>query len=487
MMTVGELLEQAQRQSWDLVRPLSVPGQRPSVVARDLVREQLAGWPDLARAGDRALRATAGGGRSARYEPALTVLRAVASRRLESSADESPFAGLCLVLGAAADLMHAPESRTGLLDGDLDACRDKIAAVLETVARTTAGYAELTSLKNQEGFGHRRRELEDLAGSLQAAMVTRPGHRAGSLDDLGVPNPGSDLQCSVAAWRRSVEDHLRPGVAAGSPHVLHAVAVAAAFTSRSVAASFSAASEAGAVDPGAGAHAAASFATAAMTWRAAAVHWHDLRGGPSPPAEHLAIDAALRAAIREQFHSPQGWLSGREICDGRSLADLAQLAGEARWISAQLSAAVAPCADVTRILVEHGAVLAPRPAVRHAVKEASTSKRWVELPRGEYIPIPSGAAVPVVQDLLAATKTAVDATNRAVGAGQVTARWSSPEWPPGTQYAAAVGRRPAGYFAAHPGVAASFPAPNGQAPQQAATPKPRTAPRSGQPAAEVER
>lgn len=488
MVTVGELLDQAQRQSWDLVQSMPAAGPSRSVVARDLSRAQLAGWPELAKVGARALRATAGGAVLARYKPALAALDVLAAAPATTAAAPSPFGELCLTLGAVADVTVTSEGRVSLLDRDLDACRDKIGAVLETAARTTAGYLELSAptAKPAVGIG-KRRQLAAVIETLSAAPSTRPGHRAGSMDDLGVPDPDSDLQVAVAAWRNSVGHNIAPQVAATSPRVLYVVAIEAAFTSRTVAAAFSAAAEAEAIDPGAGVHAATSFVAAATNWQRTAAQWHHLRGAAGPPEEHLAVAAALRAAITERFHSPQGWLSGREIADGQSLADLAQLAGEARWISAQLNAAVAPCADVTRILVEHGAVLAPRPAVRDALKEATTHRGWVEPPEGAYIPVPSRAKVPMVQDLLVATRTAVDATDRAVGAGQVTARLSSPQWPPGAQYAAGVGRPPTSYRSAHPGIAASFPTPHGHIADSPATARPSVLPPPGRPAPGVER
>lgn len=487
MVTVGELLDQAQRQSWDLVQSALTTGPSRRAVARDLYRAQLAGWPELARVGARALRATSGGAALPRYKPALDALDVLAASPATTAAATSPFGALCSTLGVVADLTVTSEGRVGLLDGDLEACRDKIGAILQTAARTTAGYIELSAPTTQPIV--RRRQLAEVIEALSAATSTRPGHRAGSMDDLGIPNPDIDLQVAVSAWRRSVEHYITPHVAVTSPRVLYVVAIEAAFTSRSVAAAFSAAAEAEAIDPGAGAHAATSFATAGTKWQRTAAQWHHLRGAASPPAEHLAVAATLRAAITERFHSPQGWMSGRELAAGRGLAELSELAAEARWVSAQLSAAVAPTADVTRSLVEHGAVLVPREAVKEVIARAHGGSRLarLEVPRWPYVPVPPGVTVPLVQDLLSATESAVDATKRAVGAGQVTARLSSPEWLPGAQYAAAVGRRPAGYFAAHPGVAASFPAPNEHTAEPSATTKPSAAPLSGRPAPEIER
>lgn len=460
MTSTGELLDQAQREAWNLLRDLPTAGWNRRATARPVAQAHMQSWPALAAQGSRALRSTLAAGESyERYRPAVTSLDMVSNWTSAGTPTDPQFARLSAVLGAVADLTRDQVIQGGWSESDQALYRDKIGAVLESVARSTRGYVEV-SWANDSPWRRGLDQVTTIEENLRSAAVTRPGERAGAMDDIGVPDLGSDLQTSVAEWRRSVEDHLRPKVAASSPGVLASIATDAAVTSRALAAAFSAAGHGGAVDQEAARSAAAAFATATKEWQRASRAWEQVRGGAGGTEEHFRAGQRLHRSIMSSFHNATGWRRGQDLARDMSLPQLAELCGEARWVSQQLDQATQNYAQVGQVLLEKGAALVAGEEVRRDVREDPLGRRsdLLRLRLNEYVPVPKGVPLTSTKDLLAAAVAAQGATRDARAAGAITARVPASTWPAGTTRASGVGSPSAPYVAPSP-AAASFPGP----------------------------
>lgn len=482
--STGELVDQAQRVAWDLVQALPDSSWHRRAEARALVEGHLRGWPALAQAGIRALRSTVVPGEDyQRYQPARAALERVAAQVPTEGPGDPRLERLGVIVGAVADLVDGTALGESWTEQDLAAFRDKIGAVLESAARTTAGYLDV-AFTTTPAWGRGVRDLTAVAETLHVAAVTHPGRRAGALDDVGVPEHGHRLEEAMRVWAVSVEDHLAFHVSAAAPRTLRAIAREAALVSRATAASMTAGGHADVLDRAAAQKAAGAAAAAAAQWAKTAETWIDVGGGRNNTPEHFTAGRQLRRAIAETFRAEDGWIRGDQLAAGATPGEVARLGGQARWMAMELERATRSYASAAQELVTNGALLVPGQQIFEELRGRGGD--LVDVRRSGFAPVPPGRSVAATRDLIRTAQEAVDLCGRARTASEETARVSTAAWPPGTTRAAGVGSLSPGYRAART-AASSFPQRAGQAPASPATLGPPARPRSAPPQSQPER
>src|SRR5664280_2503989 len=140
--TAGQLLDDLQRQAWDLAAALPQHRHERHKMATQHAAGHLAGWPRLAQMGLHALRAVplSPGGHH-HVVLLIPALERVAAHPVKGTADPR-VARMADLLGAVGDLLDDEPTAFGPDERDALALRAKILAGIETAGRSTLGFLE---------------------------------------------------------------------------------------------------------------------------------------------------------------------------------------------------------------------------------------------------------------------------------------------------------------------------------------------------------
>lgn len=400
-VTVGDLLEEAQRASWDLALGITDPVANH----RDERDRHLAAWGQLAAAGARALRVVPDVDRNT-YRDVLLTLDQLAG--LKPTA-RPPHPGLLRtrdLLAASADLLDVRRSDVAASTGrDRAALRDRLGAVLEAAARATVIHDEATSPTSRSraraGFGSYRAGLDNLIVQLRAVTTTMPGQRGSTLTDLvAARDSDSGSAAALEQWERAALGALHVETAGVATRSVQAIAVDAALIAHVSARAFTAAAGGGEVLAWAADEVRAGLDDEARAWVRASQSWTGLRGGGQVGEELALASRTLRAAVSDQFRTGGGWKPSGEL---GATTDAGALASFGRRGAQVLNRVAAVQHATVRAMVGEGVVvIAAQTAVRDVrpvpVELARSARRgaWVPLavewPRARQI-VDAAAAV----------------------------------------------------------------------------------------------
>jgi hypothetical protein len=443
--TAGDLLEQVQRQAWDLA--VALPDHEWTRVreAAGQVRGHVAAWPQLAAAAAYALRSTPLPVEQRReLGPALGVLDRVAKRittRSTVANEQSPqMARMTTLLGAVGDLMvDEPRAFESTTTADAMAMRDKIAATVESAARTTYAFTEMApGLTNQTKWPG---DLRGLVYELRSVMSTAPGERAGSYDDLAaVVSADPGFSGSVQRWQSVMRGMLTAEGGVTSTTAMRAASEDLSALSQAGAVTMRVGLEVGVLRPREAVVAANALSQAGRAWSEAAGSWTFLRSGGGLSEVQVETSQHLHAALRDMLFDGPTWADPEVIA---SRVDVPRLAGEMRRVAGMADRLGVEYAKGVGDLVNSEVLVMPARVVVRTVRPVP-----VELlrpaQRGMWVPVSRDR--PEAQVLMRGAEGARQAARVARRAAEATAK--TPAAGAGTSgHAAGISQRPASYRA----------------------------------------
>lgn len=454
--SVGELLEQAQRQAWDLTVNLPPPGEVDRVrTAADRVRAHLGAWPGLIESAGHLLRSIPLPDRDRRAMAQLTVAverlgQTVPPRRSQKVHPDERMTRIASLLAAAGDLLtdSVPQGDSGARQDAL-AVRDKVAVVLRTAATTTTAYIEMAPNTARPG-GLWDSRLHDLAHEARQITASIVAERAGRYDDVATSaalsvfdgvdgGEGLDRYAVFTGWKTATERAVTGRFARGVDMV--GTTSDLVVVTRLAALTFRAGAEAGLVDTGVANRAdiAARRASAALTQTLRALR--DVATGPGGDLERHDASRQFRDILAELYRDPR---HPERSCTPSDLAardDMPQLLADIRLLlrsGQDLARALHTCATGTAHRQEF---LVPARVAASTLRPVPTE--WLEASRhGHWLRAP--ASLPQVARVVADAARGNELMAEAALAAAGTSRAHRPG--PGTVgFAAGVGRMPEPY------------------------------------------
>ena len=207
--SAGQLLEDLQRQAWDLATALPERRYERRREASRSAAEHLAGWPRLAKAGLHALRAVPlSPGKQHHLALLIPALERLAARPVKAGPANVRVVRMADLLGAVGDLLHDEQAAFGPDERDALALRAKILAGIETAGRSTIGFLEQAPRLANSGWLPALGEVDYEA---HRSVMVPPGERQGRYDDIAAVELGSPTLAGVIArWKTTTAAALTP-------------------------------------------------------------------------------------------------------------------------------------------------------------------------------------------------------------------------------------------------------------------------------------
>ena len=413
--TAGQLLEDLQRQAWDLAAALPEHRHERHKLATQHAAGHLAGWPRLAQMGLHALRAVplSPGGHH-HVVLLIPALERVAAHPVKGTADPR-VARMADLLGAVGDLLDDEPTAFGPDERDALAVRAKILAGIETAGRSTLGFLDHAArLSNTSWPG----ELGKVVDEAHRSLRVPAGERQGRYDDVAAVTLGDPTLAGVIArWKTATAAALTPQGGAASSRGVQMAAVDLGLLALSSAVLVRGASQLGVIDQGVGTATVVAFEAASEGWRDAAASWPShVRAGGHASEDQVTASMGLRDSLNALLRAGDKWATPEDIM-GR-VDPLAALAAVRRGATAaeRLSYTYQECVSS---LVHSEALTIPARAVQRT-GAAQPTELLTAVQRGHWVPL--SADQPAATNLTTAAAAAVELTRDARQAVDVTSR-----------------------------------------------------------------
>lgn len=412
--TAGQLLDELQRQAWDLATVLPEHRYDRHMVASQNAAGHLAGWPRLAQMGLHALRAVPLSPVD-RHNLALLipVLERVAVRPVKGPVDPR-VARMADLLGAVGDLLHDEPAAFGPDERDALAVRAKILAGIETAGRSTLGFLDhATRLSNTRWPG----ELGKVVDEAHRSLRVPPGQRQGRYDDVAALRVGDPTLAGVIArWKTITAAALTPEAGVVSSRGVQMATMDLGLLATSSAVLVRGAGHLKVIDRGAGDVAAAALAAAGQGWRRAAASWPPhVRSGGRASEDQVSASLGLRGALKSLMRDGATWAMPEEIAArldlSVALADVRRGATAAERLGYTYQDCVASLVYSEVLTTPARAIQRAGPAPRELLAAARRG-RWVPLPANQPAATNITAAAAAAVDLTRDARLAVDVTSR---------------------------------------------------------------------------
>jgi hypothetical protein len=416
--TAGQLLEDLQRQAWDLATALPERSyERRREASRNAV-EHLAGWPRLAQAGLHALRAVPlTPGKQHHLALLIPALERLATRPVQAGPPNTRVVRMADLLGAVGDLLHDEPAAFGPDERDALAVRAKILAGIETAGRSTLGFLEQAP-KSVDMTSRWWAELGKVVDEAHRSMMVPPGERQGRYDDVAAVELGSPTLAGVIArWKTTTAAALTPEAGAASSRGVQMAAMDLGLLATSSAVLVRGAGHLAVIDPGAGDVAAAALVAAGQGWRKAAASWPPhVRSGGRASEDQASASVDLRNALKALTRDGANWATPEDtaarLTPSTALADVRRGATAAERLGYTYQSCVSS-------LVYSEALTIPARAVQRT-EAAQPTELFAAVRRGHWVPLPAGQ--PAATNLTTAAAAAVELTRDARLAVDVTSR-----------------------------------------------------------------
>jgi hypothetical protein len=413
--TAGQLLDDLQRQAWDLAAALPERRSERHKTAVQTATGHLAGWPRLAQMGLHALRAVPLSPGAQHHLALLTpALERVAARPVKGTADPR-VARMADLLGAVGDLLHDEPTAFGPDQRDALAVRAKILAGLETAGRSTLGFLDHAArLSNTRWPG----ELGKVVDEAHRSMRVPAGERQGRYDDVAAVTLGDPTLAGVIArWKTATAAALTPEAGAASSRGVQMAAMDFRLLAISSAVLVRGAGHLRVIGQDVGTAAVVALEAAGEGWREAAASWPPhVRAGGRASEDQATASMGLRDSLKDLVRDGDKWATPEDIA-GR-LDPLAALADVRRGATAaeRLGYAYQSCVSS---LVYSEALTIPARAVQRT-EAAQPTELSAAVRRGHWVPLPAGQ--PAATNLTTVAAAAVELTRDARRAVDVTSR-----------------------------------------------------------------
>ena len=414
--TAGQLLDDLQRQAWDLAAALPQHRHERHKMATQHAAGHLAGWPRLAQMGLHALRAVplSPGGHH-HVVLLIPALERVAAHPVKGTADPR-VARMADLLGAVGDLLDDEPAAFGPDERDALALRAKILAGIETAGRSTLGFLDHAArLSNTTWPG----ELGKVVDETHRSLRVPAGERQGRYDDVAAVTLGDPTLAGVIArWKTATAAALTPEAGAASSRGVQMAAADLGMLAASSAVLVRGAGHLKVIDSSAGSVAVAALSAAGEGWRKAALSWqpHVQAGGRANEDQALAslgLREALKALTRDGVAA---WSLPEDIA--------ARLDPSAALADVRRGAAVAErfgytYQDCVSSLVRSEALTIAARAVQRT-RGVQPTELLAAVQHGHWVPL--AADQPAATDLTAAAAAAAGLSRDARLAVDVTSR-----------------------------------------------------------------
>ena len=422
--TAGQILDDLQRQAWDLAAALPERRYERREVASQNAAGHLAGWPRLAQMGLHALRAVPlSPGEQHNLALLIPALARVAVRPVTGPVDPR-VARMADLLGAVGDLLHDEPTAFGPDERDALAVRAKILAGIETAGRSTLGFLDHAARLSRTRWPG---ELSKVVDEAHRSIRVPPGERQGRYDDVAaVTLDDPTLAGVIARWKTATAAALTPESGAASSHGVRRVTEDLGLLATSSAVLAQAAGHLRVVDQGAGNVAAAALAAAGEGWRKAAVSWPPhVRSGGRASEEQVEASVGLRNVLTAFLRDGATWAKPEDIAarldPASALADVRRGAAVAERLGYMYQ-------DCVSALVHSEVLTIPARAIART-EAALPMELLAAARRGQWVPLP--ASQPAAQNLLAAAGAAAGLSRDARLAVDVTSRGPGRPFPLG--------------------------------------------------------
>jgi hypothetical protein len=415
--TAGQLLDDLQRQAWDLAAALPERRYERRETASQTATGHLAGWPRLAQMGLHALRAVPLSPGGQHHLALLTpALERVAGRPVKGIADPR-VARMADLLGAVGDLLDDEPAAFGPDERDALAVRAKILAGIETAGRSTLGFLEQAP-KSVDMSSRWRAELGKVVDEAHRSMRVPAGERQGRYDDVAAVTLGDPTLAGVIArWKTATAAALTPEAGAASSWGVQMAARDFRLLAMSSAVLVRGAGHLGVIDQGVGTAASAALEAASEGWREAAASWPPhIRSGGRASEDQATASMGLRDSLKDLMRDGDKWATPEDIAT--RLEPLVALADVRRGATAaeRLGNAYQSC--ISSLVYSEALTIAARAVQR--TEAAQPTELLAAVRRGHWVPLP--ATQPAATNLTAAAAAAVELTRDARLAVDVTSR-----------------------------------------------------------------
>lgn len=413
--TAGQLLDDVQRQAWDLATALPERRHDRHMVATQNAAGHLAGWPRLAQMGLHALRAVPlSPGEQHNLALLIPVLERVAVRPVKGPVDPR-VARMADLLGAVGDLLRDEPTAFGPDERDALAVRAKILAGIETAGRSTLGFLDHAArLSNTRWPG----ELGKVVYEAHRSMRVPPGERQGRYDDVAAIELGSPTLAGVVArWKTATRAALTPEAGVASSRGVQMATMDLGLLATSSAVLVRGAGHLKVIDRGAGDVAAAALAAAGEGWRKAAASWPPhVRSGGRASEDQASASLGLRDALKALMRDGATWATPEEIATrldpSVALADVRRGATAAERLGYTYQDCVASLVYSEVLTIPARAVQRTEGAQPRELLAAARRGQWVPLSASQPAATNITAAAAAVVDLTRDARLAVDVTSR---------------------------------------------------------------------------
>ena len=413
--TAGQLLDDLQRQAWDLAAALPEHRHERHKLATQHAAGHLAGWPRLAQMGLHALRAVplSPGGHH-HVVLLIPALERVAAHPVKGIADPR-VARMADLLGAVGDLLDDEPTAFGPDERDALAVRAKILAGIETAGRSTLGFLDHAArLSNTSWPG----ELGKVVDEVHRSLRVPAGERQGRYDDVAAVTLGDPTLAGVIArWKTATAAALTPQAGAASSRGVQMAAVDLGLLALSSAVLVRGAGHVGVIDRSVGTAAVVAFEAASDGWGNAAASWPShVRAGGRASEDQVTASMGLRESLNALVLDGDNWTTPEDIA-GR-VDPLAALADVRRGATAaeRLGYTYQDCVSS---LVHTEALTIPARAVQRT-EAAQPTELLAAVQRGHWVPLSAGQ--PAATNLTATAAAAVGLSRDARLAVDVTSR-----------------------------------------------------------------
>ena len=413
--TAGQLLDDLQRQAWDLATVLPERRHERHKVASQNAAGHLAGWPRLAQMGLHALRAVPlSPGEQHSLAFLIPVLERVAVRPVTGPVDPR-VARMADLLGAVGDLLHDEPKAFGPDERDALAVRAKILAGIETAGRSTLGFLDHAARLSRSGWPG---ELGKVVDEAHRSMRVSPGQRQGRYDDVAALQVGDPTLAGVIArWKTTTAAALTPEAGAASSRGVQMAAMDFRLLAMSSAVLVRGAGHLGVISQDVGTAAAVALEAAGEGWRNAAASWPPhVRAGGRAREDQATASIGLRDSLKELMRDGDKWATPEDIAarldPSVALADVRRGATAAERLGNAYQ-------DCVASLVYSEALTTPARAIQRT-GAAQPRELLAAARRGQWVPLP--ASQPAATNITAVAAAAVDLTRDARLAVDVTSR-----------------------------------------------------------------